>query len=58
MYLLSYSVSSKIRQALILLCEIHFALLYVLQINLISTALEKKGSVSMEIVMQLGKEWI
>ncbi|RDX99269.1 Piezo-type mechanosensitive ion channel-like protein, partial [Mucuna pruriens] len=54
MYLLSHNVSRKIRQALILLCEIHFSLLYVLQINLISTALEKKGSVSMEVVMQLG----
>nr|KYP71537.1 Protein FAM38B [Cajanus cajan] len=54
MYLLSHDVSRKIRQALILLCEIHFSLLYVLQINLISTALEKKGSVSMEVVMQLG----
>ncbi|XP_061356243.1 piezo-type mechanosensitive ion channel homolog isoform X3 [Gastrolobium bilobum] len=54
MYLLSHNVSRKIRQALILLCEIHFALLYVLQINLISTALEKKGSVSMEVLMQLG----
>ncbi|CAJ1969171.1 unnamed protein product [Sphenostylis stenocarpa] len=54
MYLLSHNVSRKIRQALILLCEIHFSLLYVLQINLISTALEKKGSFSMEVVMQLG----
>ncbi|XP_020972104.1 piezo-type mechanosensitive ion channel homolog isoform X2 [Arachis ipaensis] len=53
-YLLSHNVSRKLRQALILLCEIHFALLYALQINLISNALEKKGSVSMEVVMQLG----
>ncbi|KAE9589210.1 putative Piezo family protein [Lupinus albus] len=53
-YLLSHNVSRTIRQALILLCEIHFALLYVLQINLISTALEKKGSVTMEVVTQLG----
>lgn len=54
MYLLTHNVSRKIRQALILLCEIHFSLLYVLQINLISTALEKKGSLSMEVVTQLG----
>ncbi|PNY05730.1 protein FAM38B, partial [Trifolium pratense] len=53
-YLLSHSISRKLRQALILLCEIHFALLYILQINLVSSALEKKGSVSMEILMQLG----
>jgi hypothetical protein len=57
-YLLSHSISRKLRQALILLCEIHFALLYILQINLVSSALEKKGSVSMEIVMQLGMRWI
>ncbi|KAK7277682.1 hypothetical protein RJT34_22697 [Clitoria ternatea] len=54
MYLLSHNVSKKIRQALILLCEIHFSLLYVLEINLISAALEKKGSISMEVVRQLG----
>ncbi|CAL0320586.1 unnamed protein product [Lupinus luteus] len=53
-YLLSHNVSRTIRQALILLCEIHFALLYVLQISLISTALENKGSVTMEVVTQLG----
>ncbi|XP_027363086.1 piezo-type mechanosensitive ion channel homolog isoform X4 [Abrus precatorius] len=53
MYLLSHNVSRKMRQALILLCEIHFSLLYVLQINLISTALERKGSLSLEVVMQL-----
>lgn len=57
-YLLSHGISRKLRQALILLCEIHFALLYILQINLVSSALEKKGSVSMEIVMQLGMRWI
>ncbi|XP_028789013.1 piezo-type mechanosensitive ion channel homolog [Neltuma alba] len=54
MYLLSHNISRKMRQALILLCEVHFALLYILQINLISSALEKKGSISMEVLMQLG----
>ncbi|KAI4301305.1 hypothetical protein L6164_034596 [Bauhinia variegata] len=53
-YLLSHNISRKLRQALILLCELHFSLLYILQINLISTALEKKGSISMEVLMQLG----
>ncbi|XP_054800330.1 piezo-type mechanosensitive ion channel homolog isoform X1 [Prosopis cineraria] len=53
-YLLSHNISRKMRQALVLLCEVHFALLYILQINLISSALEKKGSISMEVLMQLG----
>ncbi|KAJ7977462.1 piezo-type mechanosensitive ion channel-like [Quillaja saponaria] len=53
-YLLSHNISRKIRQSLLLLCEVHFALLYVLQINLISTALEKKGTLAMEVLLQLG----
>lgn len=43
------------RQALILLCESHFAILYILQLNLVSKALEQKGSLIMEILSQLGK---
>lgn len=53
-YLLSHNISRKIRQFLILLCEAHFALLYLLQIELISNALEQKGSLSLEIILQLG----
>ncbi|XP_068663316.1 piezo-type mechanosensitive ion channel homolog isoform X1 [Aristolochia californica] len=53
-YLLSHKVNTKIRQSLILLCETHFALLYILQLNLISKSLEQKGSVIMEILSQLG----
>ncbi|KAK3193919.1 hypothetical protein Dsin_025229 [Dipteronia sinensis] len=53
-YLLSHNISRKIRQSLILLCEVHFALLYLLQIDLISNALERKSSLSMEILLQLG----
>ncbi|GAB2234344.1 hypothetical protein Drorol1_Dr00003592 [Drosera rotundifolia] len=52
--LLSHSVSRKVRQGLILLCEAHFALLYILQIRLISEILEHSGSASMEILSQLG----
>lgn len=55
-YLLSHDISRKMRQALILLCEVHFALLYIVQINLISSALEKKGSISMEVLTQLGMQ--
>lgn len=53
-YLLGHNISRKIRQALILLCQAHFALLYILQINLISENLERKGSLSLEILSQLG----
>ncbi|OVA04417.1 Piezo family [Macleaya cordata] len=54
MFLLSHTVSRKIRQSLILLCEAHFALIYILQLNLVSKALEKRGSLTMEILSQLG----
>ncbi|PON52884.1 Piezo family [Trema orientale] len=53
-YLLSHNISRTIRQCLILLCEAHFALLYVLQINLISNTLDQKGSLSKEVLSQLG----
>ncbi|XP_010242544.1 PREDICTED: piezo-type mechanosensitive ion channel homolog isoform X2 [Nelumbo nucifera] len=53
-YLLSHTVSRKIRQSLILLCEAHFALLYILQLNLVHEALVQKGSLTMEILSQLG----
>ncbi|KAM3704955.1 hypothetical protein ACB098_03G044800 [Castanea mollissima] len=54
MHLLSNSISRKLRQSLILLCEAHFALLYILQLNLISKVLEQKGSFAMEMISQLG----
>ncbi|XP_042475858.1 piezo-type mechanosensitive ion channel homolog isoform X1 [Macadamia integrifolia] len=53
-YLLNHTVSREVRQSLILLCEAHFALLYILQLNLISNALEQKGSFTMEVLSQLG----
>ncbi|XP_034689649.1 piezo-type mechanosensitive ion channel homolog isoform X2 [Vitis riparia] len=52
-YLLSHNISRKTCQSLILLCEVHFALLYILQLNLISRTLEEKGSISMEILSQI-----
>lgn len=54
MFLLRHTVSRKIRKSLILLCEIHFALLYILRLNIISNALERKGSLAKEILTQLG----
>ncbi|XP_038681197.1 piezo-type mechanosensitive ion channel homolog isoform X2 [Tripterygium wilfordii] len=53
-YLLSHHISRKMRQSLILLCEAHFALSYILKIGIISNALERKGSLSKEILLQLG----
>lgn len=53
-YLLSHDISMRIRQSLILLCEAHFVFLYILRLNLVSKALEEKGSLSMEILSQLG----
>ncbi|GMH20487.1 hypothetical protein Nepgr_022328 [Nepenthes gracilis] len=53
-YLLRHSVGSKIWQALILLCEAHFALLYICQINLISEKIEQMSPLCMEILSQLG----
>ncbi|KAJ8748395.1 hypothetical protein K2173_003032 [Erythroxylum novogranatense] len=54
MYLLSHSISRKIRQFLILLCEVHFALLYILEIDFISNVFEENGSFRMEVLLQLG----
>ncbi|CAN6452751.1 unnamed protein product [Victoria cruziana] len=53
-YILSHSISKKVRQSLILLCETHFALLYILNLNMISKALKHRGSVITEILSQLG----
>lgn len=55
MYLLSHSISKKICQSLILLCEVHFALLYILHLNLIAKVLDQRGSFAGEILKQLGE---
>lgn len=57
-YLLSHSISRGLRQALIFVCEVHFAVLYALQINLVSKSLVTQGSLSMEILSQLGESCI
>ncbi|KAF5185871.1 Piezo-type mechanosensitive ion channel-like protein [Thalictrum thalictroides] len=56
-FLLSHTVSGKILQSLILLCEAHFALLYILQLDLVSKALEGKDSLTMESLSQLGLQY-
>ncbi|KAK6940875.1 Piezo non-specific cation channel, R-Ras-binding domain, partial [Dillenia turbinata] len=54
MYLLSHNISRKARQILILLCECHFALLYILQLNLVYETLLKTGPLTVEILSQSG----
>ena len=53
-YLLSHSISVKLRKLLILYCEIHFTILYILRLSLISNMLEKCGSVVQMILLQSG----
>ncbi|KAI3472681.1 hypothetical protein Pfo_030830 [Paulownia fortunei] len=53
-YLLSHNINTRMRQSLILLCEAHFAVLYILQLSLVSRKLEQKGSISVEVLSQLG----
>lgn len=56
MYVLSHNISKRMRQSLIFLCEAHFAILYICQLNLVSRRLEQKGSLSMEVLSQLGMD--
>ncbi|KAF7805147.1 piezo-type mechanosensitive ion channel-like protein isoform X1 [Senna tora] len=53
-FLLSHAINWKLRQTMILLCEAHFALQYILQLDLISRTLEQKGSFSVRILSHLG----
>ncbi|GFQ02354.1 piezo-type mechanosensitive ion channel homolog [Phtheirospermum japonicum] len=53
-YLLSHKVNKRMRQSLILMCEAHFAIIYILQLNLVSRKLEQKGSMSLDVLSQLG----
>lgn len=54
-YLLSHSISRQMKKSLILLCEVHFAIIYILQLKVISSALIQEGSLSKKILFQLGK---
>ncbi|KAJ0651142.1 putative Piezo family protein [Helianthus annuus] len=54
LYLLSHRINTRVQGALLLLCEIHFAILYTLQINMVCVALTKKETISWEILSQLG----
>ncbi|MCL7046756.1 hypothetical protein MKW94_016922 [Papaver nudicaule] len=54
LFLMSHNVSRKLRQSLILLCETHFALMYILQLNMVSKAFRKGGSLGIGFLSQLG----
>ncbi|XP_058738594.1 piezo-type mechanosensitive ion channel homolog isoform X3 [Vicia villosa] len=53
-YLLSNAINSKLRQAVILLCEAQFALQFILRLDLIFKNLDQKGSYAFQILSQLG----
>ncbi|WCJ43227.1 hypothetical protein M5689_023983 [Euphorbia peplus] len=53
-FLLSHTIKSKTRKALIILCEAHFSFLYILQLDLFSKAVKQKGSFIVDIFSQLG----
>ncbi|KAL5712711.1 hypothetical protein ACHQM5_014855 [Ranunculus cassubicifolius] len=53
-FLLSHTLSGKILKSLILLCEVHFALLHILELDIVSNALERKDSFTNEVLAQLG----
>ncbi|KAJ9543235.1 hypothetical protein OSB04_022942 [Centaurea solstitialis] len=54
LYLLSHRISARVQRSLLLLCEIHFAILYTLQIEVISGVMEKRETIGWEILSQLG----
>ncbi|KAI3732422.1 hypothetical protein L1987_63627 [Smallanthus sonchifolius] len=56
LYLLSHRINTRVQGALLLLCEIHFAILYALQINMVSGALKKSDTISSEILSQLERK--
>ncbi|KAJ4772325.1 piezo-type mechanosensitive ion channel component [Rhynchospora pubera] len=54
LFLLSHEIRTELRQTLILFCEVHFSILYILQLDLVSKALENWGPVATEVLSQLG----
>lgn len=54
MFLVNHSIDKRLRQILVLFCEVHFSVLYILQLDLVSSALERSGSLTMEVLSQLG----
>ncbi|TVU20778.1 hypothetical protein EJB05_30374 [Eragrostis curvula] len=53
-FLVNHSINKRLRQILVLFCEVHFSILYILQLDLVASALERSGSITMEVLSQLG----
>ncbi|VAH76351.1 unnamed protein product [Triticum turgidum subsp. durum] len=53
-FLVNHSINKRLRQFLVLFCEVHFSILYILQLDLVSNALECSGPLMMEVFSQLG----
>ncbi|XP_039810070.1 piezo-type mechanosensitive ion channel homolog isoform X2 [Panicum virgatum] len=53
-FLVNHSIDKRLRQILVLFSEFHFSILYILQFDLVSSALERSGSLTMEVLSQLG----
>ncbi|KAJ1257414.1 hypothetical protein BS78_K040800 [Paspalum vaginatum] len=53
-FLVNHSIDKRLRQVLVFFCEVHFSILYILQLDLVSSALERSGSLTMEVLSQLG----
>ncbi|XP_062199124.1 piezo-type mechanosensitive ion channel homolog isoform X3 [Phragmites australis] len=53
-FLVNHSINKRLRQILVLFCEVHFSVLYILQFDLVSSALKRSGSLTMEVLSQLG----
>jgi hypothetical protein len=53
-FLVNHSINKRLRQFLVLFCEVHFSILYILQLDIVSNALERSGSLMMEALSQLG----
>ncbi|KAK9732624.1 hypothetical protein RND81_04G011100 [Saponaria officinalis] len=54
LYLLRPTIDRRLRHALILLCEVHFALLYILQLNLFAEMLKSQESWPGKMLSHLG----
>lgn len=53
-FLVNHSIDKRLRQILVLFCEVHFSILYILQLELVSSALVRCGTLTMAVLSQLG----
>ncbi|XP_057815209.2 piezo-type mechanosensitive ion channel homolog isoform X1 [Cryptomeria japonica] len=53
-YLMKSTIGRRVRKILVLLCEVHFALLYLLRLDLISKSIGHKGDLMRTVLFHLG----